>query len=87
MFNILKFSIISIFLLINNSPIQSTSIERVFSLNKTYSLKNVPSKITSCKVKLSDGQFIDLTSLDDPASPRKANLGDYSYVFNPCILK
>lgn len=46
------------------------SNERIFLLNQTYSLNEVPDKITNCKVKLSNGKYIDLTSLNNPNSPR-----------------
>ena len=38
------------------------------TLNKRATLKIIP--LSNCKAKLNDGRLIDLTSLDDPSSPR-----------------
>ena len=43
-----------------------------------------PTKLSSCKAQLDDGSIVDLTSLDNAASPRTAQDKNYNYVFNPC---
>lgn len=67
---ILTLSIILIALI--NSSFQSKikTSEIIYQLNRTYTLREVPEKITSCKVKLADGKYIDLTSLDRASNPR-----------------
>ena len=74
-----------IFLLLKNLQ-QTDAIEQIFNLNTTYSLGEIPEKITTCKVKLANGHFIDLTSLDNKDNPRSAGLLDYNFLFNPCKI-
>ncbi len=65
----------------------------LLNIDKYYSLAEIPIKISSCKVKLSNGKFINLQSLDDVVNFitdnqiiifRKVNLNEYNYLFNPC---
>lgn len=42
-------------------------------------IKDEPEKISSCVAKLSTGELIDLSSLDDPSHPR-LNIFHYRYV-------
>ena len=68
----LKFQVVSflVFSILFSCIKFSEGKDLIFELNQTYSLKEVPEKITSCKVKLSSGKLIDLTSLDRASSPR-----------------
>ena len=43
-----------------------------------------PTKLSNCKAQLDDGSIVDLTSLDNAASPRTTQDKNYNYVFNPC---
>ncbi|CAF0705781.1 unnamed protein product [Brachionus calyciflorus] len=52
------------------------------SVNNTKNLKFT--QLSSCKAQLDDGSLIDLSSLDNPSSPRTVRDDDYDYKFNPC---
>ena len=55
-----------------------------FSAKELESLET--EKITSCRVKLSNGKYIDLTSLFDENGPLFANSGLKTFEFNPCMI-
>ncbi|RNA34496.1 hypothetical protein BpHYR1_048778 [Brachionus plicatilis] len=51
-------------------------------LNQSTSSEIIP--LSPCKAQLNDGRLIDLTSLDNPTSPRVAEKAGFKYKFNPC---
>lgn len=55
-----------LFILLISFINQSTQVVN----GKTPSINEIPVKLSSCKVKLSNKKVIDLTSLDRPDSPR-----------------
>ena len=62
------------------NSMSTDAIERLFKANTTY----MPQKTTSCRVKLSDGKYIDLSSLDQASNPRVTSYNEWYFKFNPC---
>ena len=57
----------------------------LLSIQLIYALRDDPEKLSACKAKItSTGEIIDLSSLDNPDSPRTVNYGSQTYKFNPC---